>query len=218
MSSADLAPDLPPDVPRHGYQGDRTPAPSDRLPAALTVAVSREAGARGGSIARRAGRLLGWQVYDSELLAYLARPGPARDELLADLPEASDRWVGARLEELRRRSALPSGGGAEERARLILTLGATGGVVMVGRGAGHLLPRHSTLHVRVVAPAEDRVAYMSQLLRLTRDEAAAEVRRRDERRAEFVGEMTCYDLVINSRGLGEELAADLIVRAARARQ
>ncbi len=42
--------------PRHGFQGDRGARPPAReVPQGLTVAVSRETGARGGSIARLAG-------------------------------------------------------------------------------------------------------------------------------------------------------------------
>jgi cytidylate kinase len=98
-------------------------------------------------------------------------------------------------------------------------------VVLIGRGAGSLLPRATTLHVRVLAPLEDRVAYMSQWLRLTRQEAAERVRQADERRAEFLAthfhrpptDLYQYDLLLNSGLLGEELCAELIVRAARAK-
>src|SRR5262249_2178844 len=63
----------------HGYQGDRGAAPAPRAaPAALTVTVSRESGARGGTIARRVARKLGWQVYDQELLEFMASDGVAR--------------------------------------------------------------------------------------------------------------------------------------------
>ena len=43
-------------APRHGFQGDRGKPPAvRRAPLGLTIAVSREAGARGASIARRVG-------------------------------------------------------------------------------------------------------------------------------------------------------------------
>src|ERR1700751_1962181 len=72
----DLAaePDLMRDMPRHGFQGDRGPAPpAPEAPASLTIAISREAGSRGGSIARRAGGKLGWQVYTQELIEYISQ-------------------------------------------------------------------------------------------------------------------------------------------------
>src|SRR5215471_15496917 len=43
--------------PRHGNQGNRAPPPAaPSIPASLTIAVSRETGSRGGTIAHRAAR------------------------------------------------------------------------------------------------------------------------------------------------------------------
>ena len=110
-------------------------------------------------------------------------------------------------------------------ARIILTLGAQGEVVLIGRGAGCLLPRESTLNVRIIAPKDDRIAYISQWLRLTPEEAAEQVELRDRRRNAFVatyfrgqtGDLNQFDLIFNSSLLGEEMCADLIVQAARAK-
>jgi cytidylate kinase len=110
-------------------------------------------------------------------------------------------------------------------ARVILDLGAQGEVVLIGRGAGCILPPESTLHVRIIAPLPERIAYMGQWLRLAEQEAAEQVRQRDSRRAEFIsthfhhqpGDIYQYDLVLNSSLLGEELCAELITQAARAK-
>jgi hypothetical protein len=195
------------------------------VPAALTIAVSREAGARGGTIGRRVGRKLGWQVYDQELLEYLIQDSTVQQGLVENLSEAAGRWVEEQL------SRLKSGGEVEDSpailnlARLGLALGAQGKVVLIGRGAGYVLPRPTTLHVRLVAPLEDRVAYMSQCLRLTLEEARQKVQLRDSRRAEYLttflrrqaGDLYAYDLVLNTSTLGEELSAELIVQAAEAK-
>jgi hypothetical protein len=220
-------PDLPTgESPLHGFQGDRGRRPTGpTLPASLTVAVSREAGSRGSSIARRAGRKLGWQVYNQELLEYIAQEGVFRERVADSLPAHATRWVEERLQALLREQNLSQHPSVLALARVILALGGGGEVILVGRGAGCILPRASTLHVRVVAPLEDRIAYMSQWLRLSREEAAEQVRLRDDRRAEFLtthfhrqpGDAYQYDLLLNSSLLGEELAAELIAQAARAK-
>jgi hypothetical protein len=79
------------------------------------------------------------------------------------------------------------------------------------------------MHVRIVAPESDRVAYLTEWLRLTSDEAAREVHVRDSRRTEFLathfhhkaGDVYQYDLILNSSLLGEDLCAELIAEAAR---
>src|SRR5437660_7986074 len=140
-------------APRHGDQGDRgAPPPDAAVPAAPAVALSRESGARGGTIGRRVAKRLGWQVYDRELLEYLAQETPAGQGLGEGLSPAAAAWVDARLEQLLREQQLSQHPSVVSLARTILRLGASGRCVLIGSGAGCVLPRASTLHVRMVAP------------------------------------------------------------------
>jgi hypothetical protein len=213
-----------PAAPRHGFQGDRALPPKQPLiPASMTIAVSREAGSRGSSIASRAGTRLGWQVFTQELLEYMAHEGTIRPRVIDDLSPEARRWVDTRLTYLLEHQLVhPS---LTDLARMVLTLGVQGEVILIGRGAGFILPRESTLHVRVIAPRDDRVAYISQWLRLPGEEAAAQVTLRDNKRGDFIsthfgrqaGDIYQYDLLVNSSLLGEDLSAELIVQAARAK-
>jgi hypothetical protein len=210
--------------PRHGFRGE--PPPAAPMPAGLTIAVSREAGARGGSLGRRVARSLGWDVYGQELLDYIARDPTSRQDVLQRLSSDEAVWVENRLQHLVSSQELSQNPTILSLARVILALGAKGQVVFIGRGAGHILPRETTLHVRIVAPLADRIAYLAQWLRLTIEEATEQVRVRDSRRQEFLSthfhqglpQSCLYDLVLNSTTLGEGLCADLILQAARAKQ
>jgi cytidylate kinase len=214
-----------PAVPLHGFRGDRQPYESNEL-RGLTIAISREAGARGNVIAKRVAQQLGWQLFDQDLLAYLVQNEPARQELLAEVPRGVIEWA-----EERHRRFLEQRRGAEfpemhDWLKLLFVIGARGESVILGRGAGFLLPVASTLNVRIVAPFEERVAYMSQLLRLPSASAREEVQARDRLRAELhksvsgrdAGDLTQYDLVLNSYRMGESACSDLIAEAIRAKQ
>jgi cytidylate kinase len=211
--------------PHHGEIAERPTNGAPSVPAALTLAVSRESGSRGGSISRRAGTKLGWRVYSQDLLEYVAQEGNFRQEILDNLSPPAVEWVETHLDRLLREQNLSRHPSLIDLARMVLALASTGEVILVGRGAGCILPRESTLHVRVVAPEDDRVAYMSQWLRLTREEAAEQVRVRDRRREEFLtthfhrspGDVYQYDLLLNSTLLGEDLSAELIAQATRAK-
>jgi Cytidylate kinase-like family len=212
--------------PRHGFQGDRAVTlPPPMMPCGLTIALSREAGARGGAIGRRIGQKLGWQVFDQELLEYMAQDGVVRQGVLDNLKPAAAVWAEERLQQLLREQNLSQNPAILTLARVVLALGAQGEAVMIGRGSGFILPRASTLHVRLTAPLEERIAYMSQWQRLPVGEAAEMVRVRDERRVEFLqthfhrhgGDVHQYDMLLNTLMLGEDVCAELIVTAARAR-
>lgn len=218
--------DEPRESPRHGFQGDRgAPPPPRSGPSALTITVSREAGARGGTIARRVGRKLGWQVYDQELLEFMTQEMVVSQGVLDAPPAAPVDWVEACLQQMIRDKTLSEHPTIVNLARVVLTLGAQGQIVLLGRGSGCILPRETTLAVRVIAPLRERIAYMGQWMRLPVEEATERVRLNDERRREFVAnnfhcdpnDVHNYDLVLNSSLLGEDVCAELIVQAARAR-
>ncbi len=192
----------------------------------MTIALSREAGARGGTIARRIGRKLGWQVYDQELLEYMAQEAIVSQGVLDAPPTTPADWAEAHLQQLLRDRAVSEHPTLVNLARVVLALAAQGQSVLIGRGAGCILPRDTTLNVRIIAPLNERIAYMGQWLRLTVEEATERVRLRDERRREFVAnnfhrdpaDVHQYDLILNSSFLGEDVCAELIAQAARVRR
>lgn len=213
------------DAPLHGFHGDRALAVPSAAPGGLTIALSREAGARGGTIARVVGRQLGWAVYDQDHLEFLAGDPVARANLLDDLSPACVQWFEARLAEIQQKVNLDDNESLRHLIRLIVALATRGEVVILGRGAGYLLPSETTLNIRIIAPLEQRVAYMSQWLRLPAAEAAEKVHARDAERSEFVrrelgqgpADMHQYDLILNTSRFGEEACAALIAEAARRR-
>lgn len=223
---ADLGP------PLHGFRGDESVGPFARTegrarPKGLTVTISREAGARGSTVARKVGEFLGWQVFDPELIDYLVQDDAGRAQLLADVPDPAREWAETHLANLRNGGHLVGDDPQTvEMFRLVLTIAARGDAVIVGRGAGFVLPPESTVHVRVVSPFEARVSYLAQWLRLSREEAAAEVRSRDEQRARFLKDAlrrdwtdpTAYDAVVNATRLGVEATAQFIGWAVRTKQ
>ncbi len=209
--------------PMHGYRGVLDAPSALDVPAGLTVAISREAGARGTTIGGRAGAKLGWDVYSQEMLEYGAQNPAVHGEMLEKLTPTAREWVDEQLAQMQAERHLSQHPNILDLARIVLSLGAQGNVLLLGRGAGFLLPARSTLHVRLVAPLPDRVAYMSQWLRMTDEEATVEVSKRDHGRAEFLAthfhrkanDVHLYDMLLNTSLLGEELCADLIAAAAR---
>ena len=93
--------------PLHGYRGPQDEGPPPRIPAGLTIAISREAGSRGATIAKRAGEKLGWDLYTQDMLDYIVQTTAVRNELQEKLPVGQMLvFVGEMLDAHHRRVAI----------------------------------------------------------------------------------------------------------------
>ena len=70
-------------------------------------------------------------------------------------------------------------------AKLVEAIGRAGESVIVGRGAGFLLPRESTLSVRIIAPLKARAARLAERMGVSVRTARRAARDLDRRRAQF---------------------------------
>lgn len=189
----------------------------------FSVAISREAGTRGPIVARLVGERLGWQVYDHELLEIVARELHVAPKLLEDLDERHISWLQECVEAFGAVPGVREGKYVRHLIEAMLSLGARGQCVIVGRGAPFVLPPASTLRVRLVAPFEDRVAAIAHDQHLPQHEAASAVQRTDRERAQYVrlhflrdpADPQHYDLILNTSQFTMDECADLIADAAR---
>ena len=190
---------------------------------AFTVALTREAGALGTSIAQEIGRLLGWPVYDHSLLEQIAEDLGVRTNLVESVDERRKGWL---LEMTEHLLAVPTVSETAYLRRLletVLALGAHGECVIVGRGAAFVLPPETTLRVRLVAPLEERVKVLADRLGLSHKDAERQAERLDRARADFVrqhfrkdpADPLNYDLFVNASRFTPAAAAACIVEALR---
>lgn len=189
------------------------------------VTVSRESGARGGTIGRAVAAKLDWQFYDQEVLEYLANEPADRARLLGVLSGPAEAWASDWLAALLRTSTVDAESSIVRMAQVVLAIGLQGDAVIVGRGANYVVPRNRALSVRVVAPLSERLAYLVHRERLSHKEAEKRVRDVDDRRTSLartyyhrdLASPHDYDLVIDSSAFGEEVSADLVVQALEAK-
>jgi hypothetical protein len=193
---------------------------------AFTVALTREAGALGTSVAQEVGRRLGWPVYDHSLLEQIAEDLGVRTNLVESVDERRKGWL---LEMTEFLLAVPTVSETAYLRRLletVLALGAHGECVIVGRGAAFVLPPETTLRVRLVAPLEERVKVLAARLGLSQQEAEREAVRLDRARADFVrqhfrkdpADPLNYDLFVNASRFTPAAAAECVVQALRGLQ
>jgi cytidylate kinase len=190
---------------------------------ALTIALSREAGAAGSLVAHELGARLGWPVYHHELLARIAQEMGLRVSLLESIDERRQSWLRESLEAFSSVPSVSESAYVRHLIETILSLGAHGECVIVGRGAAQILPAETTLRVRLVAPVEHRINVISHRFGASRAEAARQIETTDRERDRFIKahflkdptDPRQYDLLLNSSRWTTGEAVDLIIESLR---
>jgi cytidylate kinase len=188
------------------------------------ICVSREAGAGAGALARLVGQRLRWKVYDDELIEAIAHRMALPIDDVRALDEQAPSMVQDWLLPLREEYYAPQEAYLDHLAKLIEALGRAGEAIIVGRGAGFLLPREATLSVRVVAPLKIRAQRMAERMGVSLRTARRAARDLDRRRAQFDRTMHRanpndphhFDMVLETHSLGLEIAAEILIRAVEA--
>jgi len=218
------------------------------IAAMRAVTVSREYGSGGGEIAARLTRKLGWQLIDHGVIEQAARElGVYETDISRHDEEYVEGTLSRILNGIRNLTTgafiPPTASGAllspatpfaasrpsaDERAyqetmqQVVRAAVKTGHVVIVGRGGQFLLAdRRDVLHLRIVAPLELRIAYVTRREEPNRDAARIRVQEKDRARERNMqnqfrqkpGDPALYDLVINTAVLDLDRIVDLVCLA-----
>jgi cytidylate kinase len=201
------------------------------------ITVSRQYASGGSVIAKMVADRLEWTIVDSEFVDRVAeRVGlppeevAEREERVAGLIERLATTLAISSPELFIATGDLSPDAARSSTEIVQMTEAViqeavehGDVVLVGRGAqAYLANLDATLHVRIVAPREERVRAAARRLNVSEKEAERTVDTRDHERKEYVhthyqrnwDDPSNYHLIVNSALVSYDGAADLVVAAA----
>jgi cytidylate kinase len=173
------------------------PARDTRPAVAPFVTISQEPGAGGTELAERLVAALNvvdpgdrpWTCWDRELVARVAADLHVAEQIIDSLEERDHSWLSEFLAGLTHLSGHDHSSEAEvysKTATAIRALARAGRTVIVGRG-GVFVTRQMPggVHVRIVAPFDDRVRHTARHLHLSHNDAAARVREQERNRATF---------------------------------
>ncbi|MBN1845594.1 MAG: cytidylate kinase-like family protein [Sedimentisphaerales bacterium] len=190
------------------------------------IAVSRQLGSYGEQIARILAELLGWQLYDKEILDAMAEDMNVHQDVLESVDERIIGWIEDWLAPIFTERSVGQLSYYRHLAKVLLVIAEHGRAVIVGRAAGLLLPRDRGLSVRVFAPLEMRARRYAEEHGTSIKEAKSILEKSDRGQQKFVQDMLkkdifecChYDIVINTEKLNPTSVAKLIWRTLDQRQ
>ncbi len=154
------------------------------------ITISRDKGSLGDEISRGLAQRLGWQVYDREILDYIAKNSHVRQGLVEQLDEKAQNLVHDTIQRFLRLAEGGSFGIAEYYGALVKTLAylaTRGEAILIGRGANFVTRgENQGLHVRIVASSMVRVQRLSVRWRIPPAEACWRMKELDSQRRAFV--------------------------------
>lgn len=189
------------------------------------ITISRQAATGGVEIAHMVAKRWGWSVLDKELVEGIAHHLELAPRMLELMDETRTDWFSESFLTLLEPRLLTQDSYVSMLCKIVLLAAYDGRVIIVGRGAGLMLPREPGLAVRIVAPRASRLARLCHQENLEPRAAGKRLDEIDASRETFVRrhfhcdpeDPTCYDLVVDSDALGLEGAAEIICHAAELR-
>jgi hypothetical protein len=179
------------------------------------VTISRDIGALGDIVASELGTRLCWQVFDKEIVDYIAKQSHVRQDLVRQMDETARSLVHDTVDRLLRMSQGGYFGNEEYHVALLktlATLAAEGGVILVGHGGTFVLQGQPGLHLRITASLETRVERLSKRWVVPLEAARKRVLQIDAERRHFVlyhfkldrEDVRFFDLVFNTDHMSVE--------------
>lgn len=184
---------------RHGPQKSELAGP--------VVAITREPGSEGESIAKAISEEFGLVLYDWKIVEDIAKDSHVSQQVVATLEENFRPELDDWLEGFSAKPGLSSHQYMQSLRKVLFTVATHGNAVILGRGANFLLPQdRRTLGLRFVAPLETRVRNTMQALNLSHENALKQVAQTEKEQSQWVrtncgariDDASNYHMVINT--------------------
>jgi len=201
-----------------------SPTVTEPRPAAHPViTVSREHGSRGQEIAAGLAERFQYTLLDRNAIEHISESTGYLRRLLEALDEHARSWIQESVDSMVWGNFVDERDYARGLFKTVHSIASLGGVVVVGRGASFIIGPTGGVHLRVIAPFEERLRGLARRKSLTEAEAEREIRTVDAERAKFVRKLygravndpLAYDITVNESGwpLGE--LVDVLTLAAQ---
>ena len=190
------------------------------------VTVSRQRGSRGAYIAERLAEKLGYQLLYREIIDEICKSSGYRRRVIESLDDKVRSRMELWFEGIFKGMYIDASDYFKQLYRIIMSVSAHGGVVVVGRAANFMLSRDQGFHMRVVAARPVRIENLVRYQQLTREQAEQEVRQFDKSRAEFVesnfhvniDDPGAYDLILNTTYVDVDEAVQIVELGMRSKR
>jgi cytidylate kinase len=196
-----------------------------KKPIRPVITMSRLPGSGANTLAKHLSDDLNIDLFDNEIVGAVAKSANVSESVVATLDEQDrsilDDWIGA----LEKKHHLWPDEYLPHLTKVVGAIAAHGHAIIVGRGAGYILPSDVCLRLLIVAPMDIRVRNVMHAYGVTYKEAEQRIIKTEKDRKAFIkkyfnADMTDpanYDLTLNTAHYTVEAAASIIKEAFNSR-
>ncbi len=185
------------------------------------VTISREVGSNGKEIAQKLAEMLKWQVFDKEIVDYIATTAHIRKSVIESFDEKKQDEIKTWVQTIIDSDVLNPDHYLNHLMNVLLVIAEHGQAVILGRGANFILDPKRGLRVKIAAPYEMRLLQIMHEMELSRKEARRYIEEKDNQRLAYIrqhfhrdaDDPLFYDLVINTEFMSVNSVAETIVTA-----
>jgi len=189
------------------------------------VTISRQSGSRGSYFGSRLALKLGYQRLHREVIDAISESSGYYHKIVASLDGHFRSNLSLMVEAMITGKSFDHSDYVKHLSKVVLSLSALGGVVLMGRGGNIILGPERGFHIRVVCPIETRIENLVKYKSLGPKEARTIITRSDNIRREFIAKVFKveidnphhYDLVINTALMDVEDLVDIATAAMNAK-
>lgn len=187
----------------------------------FAVSISRQSGSKGDEIARLLAAKLQFEFVDEEEIHRLA------ESCDNDYKNICSTYEQESFRSIVERFSFDKPAYRSLFEGLNYELASRGNVVMVGRGIQVVLKAiPGILHVRIVAPEEDRVKSIAKQQKISQHDALDFIQKQDSRRRHLIKSIysfdlddpMLYDLILNTSFYSDEPATEILLQAFKGKQ
>jgi cytidylate kinase len=205
---------------RHVHAGG--PVIDRRAMTQPVVTVSRQHGSRGREVAAKLAERFHYTLLHRNTIDRISESTGHLRRLLEALDEHSRSQVSIWVDSMLSGKYLDETDYAAALFKTVHSIARLGGVVVVGRGANFIIGPDAGVHLRIVAPREERIASLARRKGITEAAAGREIDVYDHDRDAFVRKLfhrsvedpLAYDVVLNQSGRPVNVLVDLATAVA----
>ncbi len=191
------------------------------------ISIGRQFGSGGKEVAVVIGKKLGIPVYDSELISHAAEESGFSKELFAKNDEKRGFFTASNFITLSRFSSGESfvheNNIFQIQSQVMRNIAEKGPAIFIGRCSDYILRDMDILSVFITAPLEDRIKRVAERNGISEDQAKSLISKEDRSRETYYNYYTFgnwgvagnYDLCLDSKMMGIEGTADIIIEIAK---